>query len=636
MNGRKDLSSNDLPGDPALPAAGEHEQGPAGWSRRQVLGAAGVAAGAIALPRWLWRQGHAAGAAGAAGSLTGGTPLRVAMHVHGSWSEAAASWDAQFQQAAANAFDVLYMTDHDFRAMALGYATSLSGVPWVTTSTGTFAQKAATASGGSVRLLAESSSATAAASVTMQGNDASWGRNKLRTSIAGTTLTQKITSAVLSNGARYEVVVLLAYHPATGGRPAGQYQLIYRFGAAGTGRWKEGGGLTGVVGMPKPAAGSTQVLSPAKDVAAIWPDLIANDNAFNALSLVARSPKRGAVADVKVASMTFNRTQNSAAAVIANQAALVAAYRSRYPTVTAYPQTEISKYLPDMNTFGMPQWFPDYTTFSTDHDTLYRQLVAKVHSLGGIISYNHPFGYGDGPLLTAAEQDKARRDLFATMNATHAFGVDILEVGYARRGKVEGYATRISVNAATHIALWDTFSRNGTFLTGNGVTDDHNGRNWNSLNNGFFTGIWAASKSDTDLAAALRSGRAFTAHLGRYPGAEIDMLVDGTVRMGGVSVSSKTSRQLGLYAANVPSGATAQLIAGPVDYAGQADPGTAVLQSFPASAFTGGTVTVPVSTATDRFYRLQVVNGTGEIIGTGNPVWLLRQPPPSGIPGPRQ
>jgi hypothetical protein len=86
------------------------------------------------------------------------------------------------------------------------------------------------------------------------------------------------------------------------------------------------------------------------------------------------------------------------------------------------------------------------------------------------------------------------------------------------------------------------------------------------------------------LAAALGAGRAFTAHLGRYPGGEIDMLVDGTVKMGAVSVSAKTSRQLAIHAANVPAGATVQLIAGPVDYAGQADPGTTVRQSFAPSS----------------------------------------------------
>ncbi len=188
----------------------------------------------------------------------------------------------------------------------------------------------------------------------------------------------------------------------------------------------------------------------------------------------------------------------------------------------------------------------------------------RVHALGGIISYNHPFGYNMGPLLSAADQSAKRRQLFASMNALHAFGTDILEVGYAVRGQVD---------APAHIALWDTFSRNGTFLTGNGVNDDHSGQGWKSIRNGFFTGIWAASRSDAGLAAALRAGRAFTAHLGRYPGGELDMLVDGTVRMGAVSVSTKASRQLAIYAANVPAGATVQLIARPVDYAGRVDPG---------------------------------------------------------------
>lgn len=593
------------------------------WSRRQVLGAAGVATGAVLVPQWL--RSSALADAAVPSSLTGGRPLRVAMHVHGSWSEGDASWHAQFEQAAANAFDVLYMTDHDFRAKATGYATSLSGLPWDIYTTGTFARKASTVDGGSIHLLAESSSATSPATVTMEVRPFDT-RNKLRTSIAGTTITQRITSAVLRNGARYEVVVSLSYRPATAGRPAGQYKLVYRFGGP-VGRWQEGGGLIGVVRAPTPAAGSVQVLNPAKDVAAIWPDLVAIDNCFYGLSFVARSPKRTAVADVRVASVTFTRSQNSAASVIANQAAIVSAYRTRYPAVTAYRQTEISKYLPDMNTFGMAQWLPDYSTFSTVHDTLYYQLVNRIHTLGGIVSYNHPFGYDTYPLLSASEQAAKRRQLFTSMNALHAFGVDILEVGYARRGQVD---------AATHIALWDTFSRNGTFLTGNGVTDDHGGRGWKSLNNGFFTGIWAGSRSDAALATALRGGRAYTAHLGRYPGGALDMLVDGTVPMGAVSVSTKTSRQLALYAANIPSGASVQLVSGPVDYAGKVDPGTSVVRSFTASAFVNGVVTVPVGTSSNRFYRVQVRSSTGEIIGTGNPVWLLRQAPPSGIPGPRR
>lgn len=207
------------------------------------------------------------------------------------------------------------MTDHDFRAMALGYAESLSDLSWLVWSSGSFAQKAAAVSGGSVRLLAESSSATVPAAVTLQVKASPTARNKLRSSLAGITLTQRITSAVLNNGARYEVVMPLSYHPATAGRPAGQYQLVYRFGGR-VGRWTQGNGLTGVVGAATPAAGSVQVLKPATDIAAIWPDLVAMDNCFYGLSLVARSPKRSVTVDTS--SNRFYRVQvrNSAGEIV--------------------------------------------------------------------------------------------------------------------------------------------------------------------------------------------------------------------------------------------------------------------------------------------------------------------------------
>jgi hypothetical protein len=90
--------------------------------------------------------------------------------------------------------------------------------------------------------------------------------NRLRTSIAGRTIKQTVTSARLTNGARYDLVVALSHRPAINGRPAGQYTLIYRFGEpAGRGTT----GLTGIVSAPTPAAGSVQTLSPAADVAAL-------------------------------------------------------------------------------------------------------------------------------------------------------------------------------------------------------------------------------------------------------------------------------------------------------------------------------------------------------------------------------
>lgn len=591
------------------------------WTRRQFLGSAAVVTGGLLVPV------HVARASSEAGSvLTGVRSIKAAMHVHGSWSEGVGSWEGQCAQAATNAFDVLYMTDHDFRALALNYMTSLTGVTMVASSSGTFAQKASTATAGSLRLLAESSSSTAQAAVTLAVQPKPDAVNRLRTSIAGLTLRQTVSAATLTNGARYEVLLTLSYHPATGTRPAGQFQLVYRFGGS-AGRWTEKGGLLGVVSAPTPAPGSVQVLQPEQDVAALWPDMVAIDNALYALTFTARSPKKGAVADVKVSAFTFTRRQNDSASVIANQALVIAAYQPRYPAMAVRATTEISQNLPDMNPFGIPPWFPDYSTLSPDHDTRYHQMSAQVHAMNGVISYNHPFGYDVGPLLAPADRDTKRRQVYQSMARVGQFEADIVEVGYTLRGQVD---------TATHLALWDTFSRNGVFLTGNGTSDDHSGQGWSSLSNGFASGLWSASSSDPDILAALRGGRAFAAHVGRWPGGEVDLLVDGEVRMGQVSVSTKRTRQLVVDARNLPSGSTVQLVRGTADYSGAIDPGTAVTRTYPASSFAAGPVTISVDTSLSRFFRIQVVTSDGTIVGSSNPVWLLRTQPPRGIPEARR
>jgi hypothetical protein len=263
----------------------------------------------------------------------------------------------------------------------------------------------------------------------------------------------------------------------------------------------------------------------------------------------------------------------------------------------------------------------------TEHDAMYAAIVSQVHGMGGLISWNHPFGYNTGPLLSAAEATAKRRQLFQDMLAVGAFGVDILEVGYTLRG---------NVSCSTHIALWDTFSRNGIFLTGNGTTDDHSGQGWRTLNNGFATGVWATSRSEGAISAALAAGRAYTAHVGRWPGGQLDVLVDAAVPMGAVSVSTKASRSMAIWANALPAGSIVQLVAGPVDYAGQVDPGTVVLRTIAPSAFVGGVATVSVDTSTSRFYRVQVLASDGSVLGSGNPVWLLRTPPPAGVPAPRR
>ena len=79
-----------------------------------------------------------------------------------------------------------------------------------------------------------------------------------------------------------------------------------------------------------------------------------------------------------------------------------------------------------------------------------------------------------------------------------------------------------------------------------------------------------------------------------------------------------------------------ELVRGPVDLTGN-DPGTSLVRSWPGSAFAtaSGTVSTSVSTTAGCFVRVQV-RRDGALVASGNPTWLLRQPPPGGIPAARQ
>jgi hypothetical protein len=106
--------------------------------------------------------------------------------------------------------------------------------------------------------------------------------------------------------------------------------------------------------------------------------------------------------------------------------------------------------------------------------------------------------------------------------------------------------------------------------------------------------------------------------------------------MGKASVASPSTRSVAVEVANLPSNCTVQLVRGPVDLAGQ-DPATTVVATFPRSSFGtsgSGTVSVAVDTATSCFIRPQVLQN-GVLVATGNPTWLLRTPPPGGVPANR-
>lgn len=116
------------------------------------------------------------------------------------------------------------------------------------------------------------------------------------------------------------------------------------------------------------------------------------------------------------------------------------------------------------------------------------------------------------------------------------------------------------------------------------------------------------------------------------------MLVDGSVPMGAVSASSLASRQLAVIATGVPAGGSLEVLQGAVDYAGTSGlaANTQVVGSYTAADLVSGEVTQAVDTSVGSFVRTRVLTAAGAVVGLSNPVWLLQNAPPNGIPVPRQ
>ena len=290
---------------------------------------------------------------------------------------------------------------------------------------------------------------------------------------------------------------------------------------------------------------------------------------------------------------------------------------------------EVSRNLPHVNWFGPNVTVPSYSGISTSayQTFLQKTVIPQIHSSGGLASYNHPYGYSSLPAQPQSQQDALLSQTASKLLANKVLGADLLEVGYILRQGVD-------VNH--HIGLWDVLSRNAVFLTGNGVSDDHEGTNWYGFHNNWVSSVWAPSTRMADLLSALAAGRGWCGSLSKFRGS-LDLLVDGSVPMGSVSVSSVSSRRLAATATGLPSGAVLQVLQGAVDYPGQnsltAD--TKLIGSYTTTQLASGQITRAVSTAQDSFLRTQVVSSTGAIIATSNPVWLLRKPPPNGVPAAR-
>ena len=641
------------------------EEGPSatGSTRRRFLrgtavGLVGLAAGGVGSAELAWRR--PLWSPDRPVSPDGSHAYSMAMHVHSSFSEQSGSMDSQLFQAARNSVDVLWWTDHDERMNGLEYRrvvhfTSLTaerggpgqGANWIWTQVegGPLTRNSGggiveypnspndPVRGGSMHLTAQSASTTTATfGYYADSHPSDW---NYRDNLTGQSLTIDVLLTSGWTRGYLELLIYTSYHEASGGRPAGDYALSYRFVPPGTEPSRFAYGNLAVMTIPVSPTSSrnpwaTMTVTPSEDIAALWPDLDYRDFALWELMLNAAS--EGDLVGGYFDYLRFTRSK-SGEVLLRQQMDMEAHLAVQYPSVTQRQGLEVSGGRPHLNWFGGAVTLPSYPAETANSlgrwaNYLETTAVPQIHAADGLVSYNHPYGATVGPEVSPAQQDRmvadVARKLLPSERRPAALGVDLLEVGYALRG---------GANLAHHVALWDIMSRNAAFLTGNGTNDDHVGQNWFGNINNWVTSAWAASTSESALLAALAAGRAWCGSLSHYRGS-LDLLVDRSCPMGSVSVSSVNSRRLVATATEIPAGGALQVIRGTVDQAGTADltANSRVIATYAAGDLGGGSVATAIDTTRGCFVRTQVLNGGGKVIGLSNPVWLLRKTPRWGIP----
>jgi hypothetical protein len=576
-------------------------------------------------------------------------PVSMAMHVHASFSEGTGSMETHLDQATRAGVDVLFWTEHDFRMAAHGHPSlihfngptekSPEDVVWTwapvtegTLSSSAVEWDATTASPkdaaqpGSVRLAARSAGSPEAA----QRISGTAANTTHQTSLYDMSIEIDVLPTAVGPDNRLEIQLRTSYRPALDGRPAGQYTLTYVVdGSRRRSRTREG--IEGTIRLPASAGRwTTLVINPAEDLEALWHGVNGNDAAMLGITVGAVSAKGGST-EGWFDRLQFVRRNRAGDGPLRAQTAMMAGYAHRFPAVRQYQGLEVSLVKPThLNWFGpklhMPSWPSNLPT--PDPDPLAAvNAVKMIHAAGGLASYNHPYGTATPPDLPGAQQDAMRAAVATTMLADRGKGADILEVGYPSRG---------GVDLARHAELWDVLSRNGVFMTGTGVSDDHSGQDWLGQNSNFLTWADAKGRDIGDLLPPLAAGRVFFGDPAVFRGT-VSLLVDGGAPMGSVTISKARTRNVRVLLDGIPAGGTVDIVQGVVDFAGTADPtpGTTVA-TRPAADWARGGVDIRIDTSVPRFVRVVVRDTTGAAIALSNPVWLLRDTPDGGIPAARR
>ena len=574
-------------------------------------------------------------------------PVCMAMHVHASASEGPGSMEAQLTQAAKCGVDVLWWTEHDFRMSAHDAAEVVrcSGMTedtaevtkwqWspadfghATTRRRVFASPATDAELGShphALQLGVTSAGAGQARTVMSGQSTNLIN---RTSLAGQSIYVDVFPTDVSQSSYISIELTTSYRPAHADAPAGIYTISYRIGGPQLpGASVQVDPTQAAVTLDAPVGKWTTVrLTPALDLARLWPGIEGEDSSLFHFALAANARGGGKTAAGYFTDVRFSRDA-AGQRPLATQRRLMQYYGDRFPTVQQVQALEVSLTTPHLGWYGGNIALPEYTGDGpnpSQDDGVALAAVRAIHRAGGVASYCHPFGTSVGE-LSPAKQETARAAKSTELVTNHALGCDLLEVGYRLRG---------GCNLAQHEAVWDNCSRNEIFLTGVGVSDDHKGQDWSGEMLNFVTWAWSRDSEVATLLKALRRGQVYFGDIARFSG-QLDIRMNDVPAMGTVSVSSKHSRRLSILASGLPVGAKVEVwrtlvdLAGPDDTTPKRTSTTIDAEEFEAN---DDEKTLNIDTSESSFVRLVVKDRDDLAVAFSNPVWLLRSAPAHGIP----
>jgi hypothetical protein len=558
-------------------------------------------------------------------------PVRMAMHIHSSFSEGPATMMTHLDQAERHGVDVLWWTDHDFRMEGYGYTRTIAcdgtdegqQMSWKPVQM----EQGKVEATGRAFLPAPGAGDGKALRIGAKSVDIAWGSIAMKaltgnllynTNLADTTMTVEMLAEHVSDNATALMQIRSSYRPATHGRPAGNYVVHYRLGPT-SGRVLEKP-LRGVVQVKATGSWQTLTVDPVADMKLFWPDIEPRDSALYDLRFGVRV-RNGAAADAWFRNVTFTRARykNPLRWGPDLQRELTAIYASKYKNVVVYPSSEVSL-VRHINVFGSDPELFRYTgpAVKDGSQQALEAMVQWYRSRGALVQYNHP------PATSGAE-----------LVAYRGFGCGLMEVGRDSHYKKD--RTGKNTILGNRIDMFDAAARNAVFLTATGATDDHVGIDWAQPGDGaqrYVTSVWSTSIDRAELCRALSAGRAWWHDLLLWPDGQLDLFVDSKPAMGQAWRTNRKSAKVTVLARGVPADAHVHVIIGQCDQAGTTP---AIADStLSARSFRSGGHEITLHRHSGQYLRVEVHDASDRVIGFGNAFWLLPADHSADIPTDRR